>query len=523
ELSQTYDAVAQLLVKIADDPQSSSCPNISYAEVPRPVASAYPTGSPYALVMGSGFGLNNCPVPLASSDPLLGGCNPTAGPNSNVFPPTQLNSLSPISPSGSTATPGPVFGTSPPAFAAAVAAMGAAASFSPTGTGSNRTNGPNSQTAGRALTGRSLTAGHHSNHSAGHASQSLLGSVANQLGQSTPPAYGSPANTNSGPSPGSATIGLEVVRNILRTAGYSDIATEEIANAMHVLNLYGFISMSSLTGCTSAATSVNSSLSNGHYAMTGSPLGNLSGSLSGYVSAGPQSPGFSGEVNSHFRGSIRNLGMNCAAPGQQSQQHHHSATHYYQQQHPCTNTTTTRRSSLHMSQQQPIHAAPNVCAVPTCSPPTNSISLSKNMNSNDAIGTSAMTNVAVTCRSDPTSHLSTGPSDLFVNSGDIAVAAAAAAAVAAGANPGLHSSTQSPIKTVSPLSPCLTNNLPLTGNGLDLMQRLAEAGTNGQLRPEEGSTNGSNCSSGSSGTKVMNGARPSALWGVNCPPQSSSS
>ncbi|TPP55812.1 RNA binding protein Nova 1, partial [Fasciola gigantica] len=521
ELSQTYDAVAQLLVKIADDPQSSSCPNISYAEVPRPVASAYPTGSPYALVMGSGFGLNNCPVPLASSDPLLGGCNPTAGPGSNVFPPTQLNSLSPISPSGSTATPGPVFGTNPPAFAAAVAAMGSAASFSPSGTGGNRTNGPTSQTAGRALTGRSLTAGHHSNQSASHASQSLLGSVASQLGQSTPPAYGSPTNTNSGPSSGSATIGLEVVRNILRTAGYSDIATEEIANAMHVLNLYGFISMSSLTGCANAATSVNNSLSNGHYAMAGSPLGNLSGSLSGYVSAGPQSPGFSGEVNSHFRSGIRNFGVNCAAPGQQTQQqqhYHHSTSHYYQQQqqqHPCTNTTT-RRSSLHMPQQQPVHATPNVCIVPTCSPSTHSTSLSKNLSSNDSV----LANVTVTCSgSDPTSHLSAGPSDLFANSGDIAVAAAAAV----GATPGLHSSTQSPIKTVSPLSPCLTNSLPLTGNGLDLMQRLTESSSNGQLRPEDGSTNGNNCSSVGSSAKVMNGSRPSALWGVSCSPQSSSS
>ncbi|XP_064621132.1 RNA-binding protein Pasilla-like isoform X2 [Lineus longissimus] len=41
-------AVAMILQKIAEDPQSASCPNISYADVHGPVCSSNPTGSPFA-------------------------------------------------------------------------------------------------------------------------------------------------------------------------------------------------------------------------------------------------------------------------------------------------------------------------------------------------------------------------------------------------------------------------------------------------------------------------------------------
>merc|ERR1719394_1969200 len=37
-----------ILQKVVEDPQSSSCPNISYADFTGPVASANPTGSPFA-------------------------------------------------------------------------------------------------------------------------------------------------------------------------------------------------------------------------------------------------------------------------------------------------------------------------------------------------------------------------------------------------------------------------------------------------------------------------------------------
>lgn len=41
-------AVDLILQKVVEDPQSSSCPNISYADYTGPVASANPTGSPFA-------------------------------------------------------------------------------------------------------------------------------------------------------------------------------------------------------------------------------------------------------------------------------------------------------------------------------------------------------------------------------------------------------------------------------------------------------------------------------------------
>ncbi|GAA27863.2 RNA-binding protein Nova [Clonorchis sinensis] len=48
DLDQTRAAVQLILAVIAADPQSASCPNLSYHDVRGPVASVYPTGSPYA-------------------------------------------------------------------------------------------------------------------------------------------------------------------------------------------------------------------------------------------------------------------------------------------------------------------------------------------------------------------------------------------------------------------------------------------------------------------------------------------
>nr|CAH8875728.1 unnamed protein product [Trichobilharzia regenti] len=89
ELDQTRAAVHLILGVIAADPQSASCPNLSYHDIQGPVASVYPTGSPYAIPV----------IPYLS--------NPTALPN----PPVDVNS-----PAG--------------AAAAAVASMMAAASAS---------------------------------------------------------------------------------------------------------------------------------------------------------------------------------------------------------------------------------------------------------------------------------------------------------------------------------------------------------------------------------------------------------
>ncbi|CAH8654265.1 unnamed protein product [Schistosoma intercalatum] len=48
ELDQARAAVHLILNVIATDPQSASCPNLSYHDIQGPVASVYPTGSPYA-------------------------------------------------------------------------------------------------------------------------------------------------------------------------------------------------------------------------------------------------------------------------------------------------------------------------------------------------------------------------------------------------------------------------------------------------------------------------------------------
>lgn len=48
EIEANMKAMDLILQKIVEDPQSSSCPNISYADYTGPVASANPTGSPFA-------------------------------------------------------------------------------------------------------------------------------------------------------------------------------------------------------------------------------------------------------------------------------------------------------------------------------------------------------------------------------------------------------------------------------------------------------------------------------------------
>ena len=67
---QNRQAVDMILQKILEDPQSGSCPNISYADVKGPVASSNPTGSPFANAplgyngnfngqQGGAMGMNN--------------------------------------------------------------------------------------------------------------------------------------------------------------------------------------------------------------------------------------------------------------------------------------------------------------------------------------------------------------------------------------------------------------------------------------------------------------------------------
>lgn len=49
EKENNKKACLMILQKVVDDPQSGSCPNVSYADVAGPVANYNPTGSPYAV------------------------------------------------------------------------------------------------------------------------------------------------------------------------------------------------------------------------------------------------------------------------------------------------------------------------------------------------------------------------------------------------------------------------------------------------------------------------------------------
>lgn len=48
EKENNRNALMMILAKVADDPHSGTCPNVSYADVSGPVANYNPTGSPYA-------------------------------------------------------------------------------------------------------------------------------------------------------------------------------------------------------------------------------------------------------------------------------------------------------------------------------------------------------------------------------------------------------------------------------------------------------------------------------------------
>ncbi|XP_041969537.1 RNA-binding protein Nova-1 isoform X2 [Aricia agestis] len=61
EKENNKKACLMILQKVVDDPQSGSCPNVSYADVAGPVANYNPTGSPYAVAteshaLGAGVG-----------------------------------------------------------------------------------------------------------------------------------------------------------------------------------------------------------------------------------------------------------------------------------------------------------------------------------------------------------------------------------------------------------------------------------------------------------------------------------
>ncbi|VUZ46296.1 unnamed protein product, partial [Hymenolepis diminuta] len=202
ELNQTRETMRLLLTKIAEDPLSSSCPNISYVDVTGPVASAYPTGSPYALFSA-----------------------PPTGPSHH---PNAATALSPCSP------PGRCFMHPPPPQQTHSHhhhhGGGSGGGHLPSPTAPNGRLDPSR----RMMNGRGTGA-----------PQSLLGAA------SIPPhasgsAGGGGANLWSSSSSPPFPISPDVVRAFLHSAGYTEDAMEEITHAMRVLNAYGLLSLTNL-------------------------------------------------------------------------------------------------------------------------------------------------------------------------------------------------------------------------------------------------------------------------------------
>ncbi|KAH8861261.1 RNA-binding protein Nova-1 [Schistosoma japonicum] len=479
ELSQTREAIALILSKIAEDPQSSSCPNISYSEIIGPVASAYPTGSPYALSVGSHPGLPGCGMNFSSDIHFR-----TAQGSNASFSPPHMNSLSPISPSTPSSISGSIFGgSSSPAVAAAMAAMNAVAACSSNGKSSSALV-PN---GGRALMGRGVASTHSSNHQAiAHSPHSLLGSVATHYGAKISPTYGPSGPVISSPN---SSMGLDGIRSVLKSAGYSDVATDEIANAMDVLSLYGFISMSSLTGCINPSSMINSS-SNNHLAVNSNTLSGLGKSYSNFDSGGQQSPVLSNSFHPNdfplhnFRNFATASAQNCI-PSQSSQVYVH------------------RRSSF--SSHQPVnmtsHAQANHLTATACNHLNNNIEgipVIKELNVQESLCVS----------SDP---MVCGP----VESHNLDVTAGLYSSITSTERLNPKSSTQSPVLGIRTVSPVSNISISLKRNGVTtdsstngLMLRRVSDGSVGE---EHNKKNGTCCSVASMKNDT---SRTNKLWNL---------
>ncbi|CAH8596670.1 unnamed protein product [Schistosoma turkestanicum] len=115
ELDQTRAAVRLILGVIAADPQSASCPNLSYHDIQGPVASVYPTGSPYATPIIP-YLIN----PSALSNPSMDTNSPAAAAAAAAAAATMMAAAAAAAATGSF-TPGPssLQSTTPPSSAAA--------------------------------------------------------------------------------------------------------------------------------------------------------------------------------------------------------------------------------------------------------------------------------------------------------------------------------------------------------------------------------------------------------------------
>lgn len=205
-MNQTRETMRLLLTKIAEDPLSSSCPNISYVDVTGPVASAYPTGSPYALFSPPPTGPPHHPHPSTAA--ALSPCSP---PGRCFMHPLQQQQQQHHHHGGGGG-----------------------------GGGGGPLSSPTSAVNGR-LESLAATVGRRMTNGRSAAPQSLLGAA-------SLPAHGGGGGTNlwssstSPPFP----ISLDAVRGFLHSTGYTEDAMDEITHAMRVLNAYGLLSLTNL-------------------------------------------------------------------------------------------------------------------------------------------------------------------------------------------------------------------------------------------------------------------------------------
>ena len=186
EESQVLHALDEIARTISEDPQSSTCPNITYQDYRGPVASANPTGSPYAGAPGhnrmegmdaSGSGSSHMMSQQHPGQSMMSGGGGMMMTQNNM----PMMSSTPMASGGNNM-------------------LGNPSVFSNIGNGMHNLN---------------------------------IGSGANMVG-----------GANGGAMMGGNMAAVEGMRNTLRGSGFADHAVEEIINAVVVLSNYGLFGFS---------------------------------------------------------------------------------------------------------------------------------------------------------------------------------------------------------------------------------------------------------------------------------------
>ncbi|KAL0269218.1 UNVERIFIED_CONTAM: hypothetical protein PYX00_007024 [Menopon gallinae] len=94
EIANNKKAILKLLAKVVEDPQSGSCPNVSYADITGPVANFNPTGSPYAHSQTPAFCSTASLTPSTIATMLVGGVSLNLALNITTPTPTTNHTLS---------------------------------------------------------------------------------------------------------------------------------------------------------------------------------------------------------------------------------------------------------------------------------------------------------------------------------------------------------------------------------------------------------------------------------------------